>query len=110
MDENAKNEDGISGTYEQYIYGHTYAAKYKNGKKEAAVNAAFAACSEGFPRNNAIVALTVAVLRAEDAETTAILKTRLETIRSERGNSLNEADAAYLQSVIDLVNGYGQAD
>lgn len=106
MDEATADDGDILGSYAQYIYGHTYSAKYKNGKTGEALEAAFGVCQTGFPRNNAVVALTVVVLRAEDQTSAAEIERRLETIRTEQATALSGDDAAYLQSVIDLVKNY----
>lgn len=94
----ARALEGVSGCYAQYIYGQLYAAKYRLGKSEEAIEGAFAVNSEAFPKNNAVVAVTFAAMQKKDAVTLTAIRTRLNAL-SESG-VLNEGDGAYLASLI----------
>lgn len=107
MDETTADDEDINGSYAQYIYGHVFASKYKNGKKAEAVEKAFQVCPSDFPRNNAVVALTVAVLRADDKGTASDIWERLNGIYSALGETANKD---YVKSVIDLIEAHTRQD
>ena len=90
--------DEKGGIYEQYIYGHVALAKYEKGEKTSAVATAFDAVKDGFPKNNAVVALTVKALRANDAET--VLRIRAEMLKI--AESVTAADSAYFNEILAL--------
>lgn len=91
-----KNESitGLTGTYEQYVYGQVCIAGYRLGANENAVIDAFTFVGNAFPKNNAIVALLVTALSANDAVTVDVIKTNLHTL-----TDLTADDAAYLDEI-----------
>ena len=98
-EKNAKNEER-AGDYEQYIYGQVCVAKYKLGEKQAAVENAFSFTEENeFPINNAIVAVLITSLRAEDGETVDLIEGKLK----ERTGTLSESDKAYFDEILRLI-------
>ncbi len=88
--------------YKQYIYGQVSVAKYALNKTDA-VATAFAGLAENtFPKNNAVVALLVAALRADDTQTVAEIKTEM----NERASTIIEADKSYFDEITaQLLNG-----
>ena len=88
-----KNESltGLSSTYEQYVYGQVCVAKYRLGKVESALNRAFDSVGNAFPKNNAMVALLVTALGANDGEMVERIK-----LNFDRLTNLSADDAAYL--------------
>lgn len=87
--------------YVDYIYGEIGVAKYNLGKTEEAVEFVFANTSENaFPRNNAIVAVLLTSLRAEDTQTANLIKGRM----NERLGKLSQADKAYCEGLLSLVS------
>lgn len=100
----AKNEQqntDNTGDYKQYICGQVCIAQYKRGKKQEAVEHAFAWVEENaFPKNNAIVAVLLTSLRSEDYETANLIKGKM----NERLGSLSETDRAYCDEILALVS------
>lgn len=98
--EEQQNYQEAIGDYEQYIYGQICVAKYNLDKKQEAVDCAFSWTeTNAFPKNNAIVALLLASLRAEDAETVTLIKGKM----NERRGNLSEADKAYYEQILGLI-------
>lgn len=70
--------DETKGTYDQYVYGQVCVAKYNRGKKSDAVDKAFEwVGNDCFPQNNAIVAVLMTALIADDAATVDLVETKL---------------------------------
>ena len=90
--------DGKGGIYEQYIYGQVVLAKYEKGDKTSAVLTAFEAVKEGFPKNNAVVALIVKALRQNDQET--VLRIHGELLKIQE--SVPDTDSAYFNEILAL--------
>lgn len=90
--------DDKGGIYEQYIYGQVVLAKYEKGDKSSAVATAFDAVKEAFPENNAVVALAVTALRANDGET--VLRIHSEMLKMQ--DSVADADKAYFNEILAL--------
>lgn len=90
--------DDKGGIYEQYIYGQVVLAKYEKGDKSSAIATAFNAVKEGFPENNAVVALAVKAIRANDEETVL----RIHSEMSKMQNSVAEMDKAYFNEIFAL--------
>lgn len=91
-----------AGDYEQYIYGQVCVAKYRCGEKQAAVEYAFSFTEEGeFPNNNAVVAVLITSLRAEDGETVDLIEGKM----NERAGTLSEGDKAYFDEILRLITG-----
>lgn len=98
---NANLPEGVTGTYEQYIYGHVCVAMYKSEKKQAAVERAFELVGNAFPKNNAIVALVVEAMKDSDTDTLGILKGKIE--QQVDVASLSEADELYCNEILALM-------
>ena len=99
---NEQNNAEKVGDYGQYIYGQICIAKYKRAKKQEAVECAFAWTNEeSFPRNNAIVALALTCLRAEDNDTKNMIREKM----NERAGKTSNADKVYFDEILALVNG-----
>ena len=98
-----KNESVASGsmTYETYVYGQVCVAKYKNGKKQDAVESAFA-WTEGFSRGNAITAVLYTALSNTDAETIASIRGKMEQMQAD---ALSSNEKAEFDRVFALTNG-----
>lgn len=91
----------LVGEYEQYVYGNTYAAQYRNGEKEEALANAYAV-SRTFVPGNAVARILIASLQAEDYEVVEeILDTLLEW-KELYLPSINE----YLEEMITLAERY----
>ncbi len=72
-----------SMTYEQYVYGQVCVAKYENGKKEDAVNKAFDwTGTDGFPKNNAVIAVLYSALSDGDTNTINLIKGKMEQLQT----------------------------
>lgn len=96
QERNADLPDGAVGTYEQYIYGQVCCAEYRVGDKTKAVEQAFGAIGNTFPQNNAVVAVALVALRAEDETTVNLIKTKM---RNEIEGNLSGADLEYYNQV-----------
>ena len=89
---------GVTGTYEQYVYGQVCLAQYRQGQKTDAVATAFADLQDSFPKNNAAVLLVMTAINAGDTETVSALKTKM----SEMSERLTDTDKEYLEKVLSL--------
>lgn len=77
----AENGTEIIIDYKQYVHGNVAAAKYRKGNGEEALKTAKNAMDgvQGFPKNNALSSLALAVIDAGDAD---FAKTLLEEIQT----------------------------
>ncbi len=91
-------EYGVQGGYEQYIYGRVCMAKYQRGNKTQAIERAFAFVGNAFPKNNAVAAVLLTALAAEDAESVAIIKGKMEEMKA----NVPEADYSYFEGLLRL--------
>ncbi len=101
--EDEKNADNgyLVGTYEQYVYGNTYAAQYRNGEKEKALQNAYAV-SRSFAPGNAVARILIAALQKEDYDTaTAIYNVLLEWKETDMPSA-----NGYLDEMIALAGKY----
>lgn len=87
-------------SYRDYVQSQVCLAKYKQGKKQQAVDKAFACIGESFPENNAVVAVLLTALNANDSATVNIVKTKLTQLQT----SVPEADKPYLQTMLGLTD------
>ena len=100
----AKNDalgDSVNGTYEQYICGQVCIAKYNCGEKQEAVVRAFEFNGSSFKKNNAVVAVLLTALQADDNETAQMIKGKMEQMQ---GN-VSEGDRAYFDKTLALIDG-----
>ncbi|MBQ8320541.1 MAG: hypothetical protein IJX81_06640 [Clostridia bacterium] len=100
-------DEGV-GTYEQYVYGKICVAEYLLGEKESALTDAAAYLGAGFPTGNALTALLVETIKADDKETAAAvlsvlqeIETRIETLPEEEARGL----AGLISAARDWING-----
>lgn len=84
--------------YEQFIYGQVCVSKYQNGDKDGAVALADESLHGAFPEGNAMVAVLLASLKAEDSQTVTAIKTKLNTM------SVDGEDAEYLQKTLSMID------
>ena len=91
--------DSVNGTYEQYVCGQVCIAKYCRGEKNEAVECAFVWKGESFTRNNAVVAVLITALQAQDAETAQMIKGKMEQMQG----SVSNADKAYFERTLALI-------
>ena len=100
-EKNAKNGD-MAGDYEQYVYGQVCIAKYECEEKQTAVEYAFSFLEENeFPVNNAVVAVLITSLRAEDEETVSLIEGKMK----ERKGPLSESEQVYYDEILRLIVG-----
>ena len=97
--ENERLPEGVELTYDQYVYGQVCVAKYKQGDKEGAVERAFA-LTQGFPQNNAVVAVLYSSLAMKDEQTCSFIKTKMEQVTTE---TLSDTEKAYFETVLALI-------
>ena len=83
------------GSYRQRVYGYLVLAEYAQGKSDEALAHAKEAIGEGFPYNNAYVALFFAALQEEDDE---LLEKLLQGMRE--ATPSNDADKTYLDEIL----------
>lgn len=98
----AKDEElggSVNGTYKQYVCGQVCIAKYCRGEKEEAVECAFEWKGESFQQNNAVVAVLITALKAQDAGTAQMIKGKMEQMQ---GN-VSDADKAYFERTLALI-------
>ncbi len=71
-------------TYDQYVYGQVCVAKYNRGNKSEAVDKAFEWVGyDCFPQNNAIVAVLMTALIADDTATVDLVEEKLLTMQTD---------------------------
>lgn len=87
----------IKTSYEQYVYGQICVAMYKNGKKDEAIERAFALIENTFPYNNAVVALLLAANTAQDVQTIEVIKGKMNELQEE---GLDDASKAELEAIL----------
>lgn len=90
--------EGKNEIYGQYVYGQVVLAKYEKGDKTSAITTAFKALNGAFPKNNAVVALTLKALRLNDGETVLRIRGKL----MEMQGAITEADGAYFNEILAL--------
>ncbi len=98
--QNERLPEGVELTYKEYVYGQVCVAKYENGEKEDAVNCAFA-WTEGFPSNNAVVAVLYTAIGDGDAPTINLIREKMGQLEE----TLSDAEKAYFDEVFALTNG-----
>jgi hypothetical protein len=99
----AMNENKPAGTiggYEQYIYGQVCVSEYLLGKKTEAVMRAFDCIEELFPAQNAVVAVLVKALIANDFATVEVIKGKMEQLQVA---NLSETDKSYYAEILALI-------
>ena len=84
-------------SYEQYVYGQVCVAMYKEGKKEEAIERAFALIGNNFPPYNAVVALLVAANNAQDVQSIEMIKGKMNELQE---NGLDDASTAVLEDIL----------
>ena len=97
-DENFEEYCSLKGeNYKQFIYGQVCVSKYEKGEKEEAVALAMESLNGGFPEGNALVAVLLTAIKAEDVTTVGLIREKLVEIQAEIGTN------AYLQKTLDLL-------
>lgn len=84
-------------SYKQFIYGQVCVSKYDKGEKEEAVALAVESLNGDFPEGNALVAVLLTALQAEDDITVALIKDKLVALQAQIGAN------AYLQKTLALL-------
>lgn len=100
-EQNARLPEEVTMTYDQYVYGQVCVAKYNNGQKTEAVERAFA-LTEGFPKNNAVVAVLYTAMGDRDSETVNVIKEKMQRMETQ---TFTENEQAYFNEVLALING-----
>jgi hypothetical protein len=83
--------------YEDYLYGKIAVAKYEQGKKEEAVEYAFASLKGGFPLDNAVAAVFYAAMN--DQATVDMIKGKMNM----QAPSIADGDKAYFDQMLALM-------
>ncbi len=96
---NEKLGEDITLTYESYVFGQVYVAKYENGDKTEAVLLAFEK-TVGFPEGNAVLAVTYRALLRADAETVNLIREKMEELNVD---ALSEEDKACFTAAWQLL-------
>ena len=97
----SRNEtlDTTKITYDQYAYGQLSVAQYRLNKKTEAVETAFSGLNGTFKRNNAVVALLLQALAAQDVDTIVFIRENMEDLQGTLGT---DAEEAYLLDALSL--------
>lgn len=90
----------MRSTYDQYVYGKIAVAKYKQGKKEDAVDYAVNTLKGGFPYDNAVVAVLYTAL-GNDKATVDMIKGKMNEMQADK---FAEGEKAYFDEVLALAN------
>jgi len=96
-EKNQSLSQGVSGAYEQYIFGQICAAEYKLGDKTQAISDAFAYLHGAFPVNNSVVTLLFTAVSVNDTQTVNEIEQELTSLQSD---SFSPADLAYYQEIL----------
>lgn len=106
-EKNATRPEGVTATYQQYVYGQVGVAKYYNGKAEEAIDFAFLINVDSFTQNNAVAAVLLTAIKEEDAEAVAMMRDKLVAFRDEKGTTLADEDGSYLHRMIGFAQVHG---
>ena len=100
----AEKDESINaqGQYAQYYYGQLYAAKYKNGKTQEAIDGAFASLCGGFPANNAVGVVLLSALNASDIQSVEKISQMLDAASIDEA-ALSDAEKTYLEQVRSIL-------
>ena len=92
--------EGITLTYEQYVYGQVCVAKYKKGQKTEAVERAVALLN-GFPEDNALVAVLYSAIAQGDVQTIGLIEGKMTAMEP---SAFTQEDAVEYQKVLTIIN------
>ena len=106
-DKNEGKPEGVTTTYQQYVYGQVAVAKYYVGKAEDAVDFAFLINRKAFPQNNAVAAVLLTAIKRQDGQAVQMILEKLEAFRAETEGTLTDEDGAYLYRMIGFAQVYG---
>lgn len=100
----AEKDESINaqGQYAQYYYGQLYAAKYKNGKTQEAIDGAFSSLRGGFPANNAVGVVLLSALNASDMPSVEKISQMLDAASIDE-TALSNAEKIYLEQVRSIL-------
>ena len=103
-----ENVGAIAGGYASYVHGKTYAAMYRNGKTQQAVDLAFEQVQTSFVRNNPVVRVLLSALQKNDMRAGALIHQRLVAIKQAQLSSptYSATDLSYLDEIIALAERY----
>ena len=90
------------GGYEQYVFGQVCVAKYRQGEKTEAIEKAFALVKSGFPKNNAVAAVLLIALSADDTATANAVKEKMNEMDA---STFSASDKEYYDALLALANG-----
>ncbi len=79
--------------YRQFIYGKVCVSKYEVGDKSAAIELAYESLQGSFPKNNALVAVLIAGIEAQDGATISAVDEKLSSLQ------VSGEEQAYLQEI-----------
>ncbi|MBE7077915.1 MAG: hypothetical protein E7377_04340 [Clostridiales bacterium] len=99
-----KNEilpEGVTMTYDQYVYGQVCVSKYKCGQKTEAVERAFELLCGGFPKGNAVVAVLYSAMADGDSATVAEIEGRMKQISIE---NFSMEEKGYIEQVFAQIS------
>ncbi len=99
QERNASLPENADGLYEQYVYGQVSVAKYRLGDKDGAVTLAFDGVENCFPKNNAVVALLLTALKANDSDTVETIKRKMNEMASSVDS---DTEKTYLEEMRSL--------
>jgi len=97
---NAELPDSVQSEYDEYVFGKIAVAKYKQGRKEEAVNYAFDTVKGGFPLDNAVAAVLYTAVISKDTMTKEMIKNMMKQKQAE----VPEGDRAYFDKMFALAS------
>ena len=89
------------GGYGQYVFGQICVAKYNQGEKTEAIEKAFALVGNGFPKNNAVAAVLLTAISADDTQTVQEVKGKMNEMNS---SEFSDSDKEYFDALLALAN------
>lgn len=99
-----RTDEKWQSTYKQHVYVNLCTAKYRLGKKNEAIEAAYSSLDGKFPPNNALAAVFLNALKAGD---TATAQAAAEKFVATDEGALSNADKEYLAAMKGLAASIG---
>ncbi len=90
--------------YRQYVKGNLYAAMYREGDKQSALDGAFLELENECPRGNAVLKVLLSAIGENDQDSLRQILLFLQ--EKQVSNNYNETDLAFLHTMIEVAERY----
>ena len=92
--------EGVETSYKTSIYANVCVALYETGKKDEAINRAFAYTGNSFSKGNAIFAVAIFSLKEKDTQSTQKIIEKMQQMQVE---DFSESDKAYYDAMLAFI-------